>query len=129
ARTAVNAGDANTVFAGVLQMDGSEIRHAVGSDVVLRIAEFIEQLLLYGVGGNAAASAGVLGDGERSVRLGLDDRIADVGHIRNILPVDLAIPAGALGSALDDMARDGAGGQLVPLVVLPFEAVYHGRQR
>ena len=78
---------------------------------------------------HAAAGAGVLGDDEGAVGLGFDDRIADVRHVGNVLPIHLAVAAGTLRAAFDDVAGDGAGGELVLVVGLPAEAVDHGRQR
>ncbi len=42
------------------------------------------------------------------------------------MPVDLAIAAGALGAALDDVAGDGSGGEFIPIGRAPAEAVHHG---
>src|SRR5258708_34678435 len=75
---------------------------------------------------DAAAGAGVFGDDEGAIGLSFDDGIADVGHVGNVLPVDLAIAAGALGAALDDVAGDGSGGEFIPIGRAPAEAVHHG---
>ena len=67
----------------------------------------------------AAAGARMLGDDERAVGAGLDDRIADVGEVGNLPPVVQAVAAGALRAALDDVAGDDAGGEAVPVVGAP----------
>ena len=121
-RPAAHAADAHAIGAGIFEVDGGEIGHAIGRDVVARVADFVEKLLFHAVRIDAPAGAGVLGDGERSVGLGFHDGIADVGQIRNVLPIHLAIAAGALRAAFDDVPGDGAGGQLVVIVGLPAES-------
>ena len=68
----------------------------------------------------------MLGDYKRSIRLGFNDGITDVRHVRNVLPVHLTVAAGALRAAFHRVAGDGACGELVPLVRLPSEFVQHG---
>ena len=64
-----------------------------------------------------------------AVGFGFDNRIADIGEVRNGLPIHLAISAGALRAAFHGVSGDGAGGEPVPIVGLPAEFVNHGRQR
>jgi len=71
----------------------------------------------------------MLGHHEAAVRLGFDDRVADLLQLWNRLPVHLRVPSRGLRAALDDVPRDGAGRQLVPFIGPPAEAVNHGRQR
>ena len=47
----------------------------------------------------------------------------------NVFPIHLAVAAGALRAAFDDVSGDGAGGELVPVVRFPFELVDHRRER
>ena len=77
---------------------------------------------------HASAGGRVFGNDERAVRLGFHDGIADVGHVGNVLPVDLTVAARALRAALDDVAGDGSGGEFVPIGGAPAEAVHHGRE-
>ena len=64
----------------------------------------------------AAAGVRVLRDDERAVGARLDDRIADVREVGNVPPVVEAVAARALRAALDDVAGDDSGGELVPVV-------------
>ena len=110
-------------------MNGGEIGDAIRRDVFARIAHFVEQLLFDRCDGDAPAGARVLGEAERPVGLGFDDRIADVGQIRNRFPIHLAISAGPLRAAFDGVPGDGAGREPVPIVGLPPEFVNHRRER
>ena len=51
---------------------------------------------------------GVLGNDERSIGFRLHNRVTDVGHIRDGAPIHLAVTAGHLRSAFDDVSGDGA---------------------
>ena len=62
---------------------------------------------------------GMLHDDERPVSRRLDDRIADVGEIGDVLPVVQAVAAGALRAALDDVAGDDSGRETIPVVGAP----------
>src|SRR5579862_9422921 len=74
---------------------------------------------------DAAAGLVVLGDTEGSVRFGLDNRVSDVRHAGDALPVHLTISASALRAALDNMAGNRARSQLVVILRAPAEAVQH----
>ncbi len=78
---------------------------------------------------HAAAGACMLGDGEGAIGLGFDDGVADVRHVGNVLPIHLAVAAGTLRAAFDDVAGDRARREFVVIVGLPAEAVDHGRER
>ena len=70
-----------------------------------------------------AAGSRVLGDDKGPVGLGFDDGVADVGEIGEVLPVDLAVAAGGLGAAFNNVAGDGTGGEFVPIGFGPMELV------
>src|SRR5258707_6600191 len=103
--------------------------YAIRRDVAMRVAELVEKLLLYGIQRHAAAGRWVLGYDEAAIRFRLHDRVSDVGHVWNRLPVDLAVAAGTLRAALDDVAGDCAGRELVVFFRGPAEAMDHRRQR
>ena len=65
---------------------------------------------------------------EVAVRIGFDDREADVGEIRNRLPIDLAVATARLCPALDDVTCYGSGCKFVPLFGTPSELVDRRRQ-
>lgn len=71
----------------------------------------------------------MLGDHEGASGLDFGDGIADRGVIRNRFPIGLAVAAGGLRAALDYVAGDDSGGELVPFVGLPSEAVNHRCKR
>src|SRR5207237_10408171 len=58
-----------------------------------------------------------------------DNRVADVRQIGDRLPLELTVAARALRAALDDVARDCAGGEPVPIVRAPTELVHERRER
>src|SRR5471030_2288564 len=116
---AANAPDAHTVRTRIFQVNAGEIGDAIGRDVILRIAQLVEQLFLDAVGVDAASRGGVFGDAETAVGFGLDDGVADVRHVGDGLPIHLAVAAGALRAALDDVAGDGSSGQFIVVVGLP----------
>jgi hypothetical protein len=109
-------------------VERGEVDHAIRGHVLARVADFVEELLLHTVGVDAPAGAGMFGHGERSVRLGFHDGVADVGQVRDVLPVHLTVAAGALRAALDDVSGDDARGELVIVLRPPAEAVDHGRE-
>jgi hypothetical protein len=74
-----------------------------------------------------AAGVGVLGDDELAVRLHLGDRIADVEHRRDALPVG-EVAAGHLRAALEEVPGGDAGGEAVPVVPRPAELVHQRRE-
>src|SRR2546430_12942478 len=51
----------------------------------------------------------------------LDDGVAHVRQVRDLLPIDEAIAARALGTALDGMPGDRPGGEQVPRIGAPPE--------
>src|SRR5580658_10812631 len=71
----------------------------------------------------------MLGDVKSAIGLSLDNWIADVRHVRDALPIHLAVAAGALRSALDNMSRDCSSREFVPLFRLPVKAMDHGSKR
>ena len=128
-RTALDAGEAHAVLPRLRQADGREIGDAIGCDVGRGIPHLVHELLGDARHADAAAGVRVLGDLEAAVRMGFHDRVADVREVRDALPVHAAIAPAALGAALDGVARNGAGGELVPVVGAPAEGVHHGRER
>ena len=77
---------------------------------------------------DAPSRPGMLGDSKAAVRLGFDNRVPDIRHVRNGLPVNLAITARRLRAAFHDVAGDRAAGQLVELVRLPTKPLDHGSE-
>ena len=65
----------------------------------------------------------MLGDHEGASGLDFGDGIADRGVIRNRFPIGLAVAAGGLRAALDDVAGHHPAGQFVPIVEAPAELV------
>ena len=106
---APDTGKAHAVRAGLFQLDGGKVRDTIGGDIRMRIAQLIQKLLGDGIHRDTATSSGVLGDHERAVRLGFNDRVADVCVVGDGLPIYLAIAAGALRAALHGVSGDGAG--------------------
>src|SRR5690606_1110238 len=119
-----DAVDAHAVGGLLLQPDRREVGHAVGRDVVAGVADLVAELLGDGGRRGEAAGAGVLGGGGGAMGPGLDDGEADLGHVRDGLPVG-EVAAGGLRAALEDVAGDGAGGHPVPVVLGPAELVDH----
>ena len=70
----------------------------------------------------------MLGDDECAIGLGFDDRVADVVHAGNALPIDLAVSTGRLRPAFNDVAGDRARGEPVPIRIAPIKVMNHGRQ-
>src|SRR5262252_6904669 len=124
-RATFYAGNADAVFAGLLQPDRSEIGDAVRRDVIFRIAHLVHQLLSNAGYCDSPAGSRVFCDHEGSVLAGLDNRVADVPEIGDRLPIDLAIAARRLRAAFDDVTGDRPGGDLVPVVESPAEFVDH----
>src|SRR4051812_8190651 len=71
----------------------------------------------------------MLGDRERAVSFRLDDRIADIGEVGNILPIVETIAARTLRAALDDVAGDDTGSHEVVILRRPSELVAKWRHR
>src|SRR5207244_11886404 len=93
------------------QTNRREVRDAVRCDVFRWIAHLVHELLGHPGDVDPPAGTGVLGDLERAVRGRLDDRIPYVGQVGSRLPILQAVPAAALGSALDRMPSHGSRGQ------------------
>src|SRR5688572_21644869 len=66
---------------------------------------------------------------ERSVRRRFNNRKPDFRETRNAFPFVLAIAAGALRAALDNMTGDSAGSEPVPIVRSPSKLMYQWCQR
>ena len=111
-RPAFDAEDANPIAALVFQPNGREIRDAIRRDVLVRIAHLINQLFLDRRNDDPAAGAFMFCDHECAVRRRFDDRKSDVRQIGNAAPLVLAISAGALRAAFDDVTGDRAGRQI-----------------
>ena len=71
----------------------------------------------------------MLDDIEAAVGAGFDDRVADVGHVGDPLPVVQTIAATTLRPALDDVSRDRPGGDLIPGVGSPPKCMHQRPQR
>src|SRR5688572_8905470 len=65
---------------------------------------------------------------ERSVRRRFNNRKPDFRETRNAFPFVLAITAGTLRAALDNVTRDSAGSEPVPIVRGPPKLMYQWGQ-
>src|SRR5580765_3745257 len=106
-----------------------EVGNSIRSYVVSRIADLIQQLLGHSSHIHAAASAGMLGNNKRAIVLSFDDWITNVGKVGNALPIRLAVPARALRATLNHMPRNGACGNVVPVIGFPAELAHHRAKR
>src|SRR5579885_297726 len=70
----------------------------------------------------------MFGYAEAGVGAGLDNRVADIRHVRNRLPIYLGVAAGCLSATFNNVPGDRTGGQAVPVLLVPIELVNHGRQ-
>ncbi len=61
----------------------------------------------------------MFGDNKSAVGRGFNDRETDVGEVGNAAPLVLAVAAGTLRAALNDVPGDCAGSDLVPIVRQP----------
>src|SRR2546422_6501336 len=93
-----------SIISRLFKLNSREVGDAIGSDVLARVPHLVKKLFLDRRNSNPPARTFVLGDDERPIRLSLDDRIADVRHVRNRLPIDQAIPAGALRAAFNSVS-------------------------
>ena len=124
---AAGAAYPDPVFAVLGQGDAGEVADHVRENIGARVADFVEHLLAHRGRGHQAAGAGRFGDHERAVLVALGDREAHVVKVRHLAPVG-EVAAGALGAAFDHMAGQGALGELVVVVVGPFEFVHQRAQ-
>src|SRR6476646_9737408 len=104
-----DAKDADAILACLLKMDAGKIGDDIRRDVLMRIAHFVEQLLLDRLNAYATAGAFMLGDNKSAVRRSLDDRKADIRHIGNVRPIVLTVTARGLCTAFNDVTGDRAG--------------------
>src|SRR5690348_3906811 len=103
------------------ELDRREVSDHVRSDVRVRIAHLIDELLGDSRYRHTAARSGVLRHDESTVRRRLDNWIADVREIRNVAPIVQTIATRTLGAALDDMSGDDPGREHVPVFGSPTE--------
>src|SRR4029079_9804143 len=89
-----------------LELNRREVSDHVGCDVRMWIAHLVDQLLRYQRKRDRTTSVWMLRDDERPISRRLDDGIADVGEIGNVLPIVEAVAARALPTALDGVSRD-----------------------
>ena len=90
----------------------------------MRVAHFVDELFRDRSDVDPASRPGMLDEIERAIAPRLDNRVADVRHVRDRAPVAQAVSPAALRSALDDVARDGARGDLIPGVARPAEGMH-----
>ena len=105
----------------------AEVAGHVGQQIGRRVADLVQHLLGDRGAQDAAAGAFGLGQREAAVGMALDDGVADVGPVRNLLPVGVQ-PTGRLAAAFDDVPGQAAAGQFVVLVGGPAELVHQGPQ-
>ena len=91
----------------------------------MRITHFINQLLFDRRNIDAAAGSFMLGDYKGSVRRRFGDRKSDVSKVGNGLPLILAVAAGALRAAFDNVTCDRSGSKFVPIISSPAELMHH----
>src|SRR5437667_5305626 len=106
-------------------MNGRGLSNALRSNVLAGIAQLVKRLFLDRRDRDAPAGAIVFGDDESSVRTCFDDRVADVSHIRNRLPIDQTVAPCALSATFDGVTGDRSRCELVPIVGRPLELVNH----
>ena len=100
----------------------AEIAHHIRQQITAGVANFIQQLLGHRCPQYLATRARRLVHHKAAVRLAIDDRVADVVPIGNVLPIGVQ-PAGGLATALDDVTGQTAARQLMKVVLLPAKRV------
>ena len=126
---ALDPGSPHPVRPLLFKLYRREVSNSIRRNVVLRIADLIQQLLRHSCHIHAAASAGMLCNNKRAIVLSFDDWITNVGKVGNALPIRLAIAARALRATLNHMSRNRSCGNAVPVVGLPAKLAHHWAKR
>ena len=103
-------------------MQPGEVTYNIRQHISLRVTDFIQHL--FSNDGRCDQTTGVcgLGDGEGTVGLALDNRIADMRPVRHLFPV-CEQPTGPLCAAFDDVPGERSCAELVILVRAPVKLV------
>src|SRR4029078_7737298 len=123
------SGDSNYIGTGLLKLNRREVPYTIRRDIPFPFAHLVHQLLYYSGIGDSASGARVFGDRECPVFACFNDWVTNVPEIGYRLPIALAVSAGALCPAFDDVTGDRTSGESIPVIRRPFELVYHRSQR
>src|SRR5205807_1044827 len=124
-RSALDSINANTVPPFVLETHGSEIRNAIRRNVLARITHLINQLFFDSGNNYPAAGAFMFRNNKGAIGRCFDNWKTYSCEIGDAAPLVLAVSAGSLRAAFDNMAGDGAGSQPIPIVYGPAKLVNH----
>ena len=124
-RLARCAAHSHAIVAEIFDRQRKERNRDVGAEIVVRVADFVDELFLYRHRRDAAARAARLGDDAASVFGDFDDRKSDVRGVGHVEPVG-ADAAGDLRAAFDQMAGDRRAGQSIEFIVAPAEVMDAG---
>src|SRR5262245_3707830 len=121
-------GDA--IRAYLLEPDVGDVDNAIGSDVVRRIVNLIEQLLAAGRNIDATPIDVELADRDAAVRRDVGKGIAEAGQILDLLLPRVGKTAAVdLRGALEEMAGHKTGSQKLPIIVAPPQFVQGGGKK
>src|SRR5580765_3758766 len=124
-----NAKNLDAVFTRIGELYRCKIGDDIRRDVFVGIAHFIKELFFYGLNIDTPAGAVVLCDDEFTIGRRLDYRETDIRHIRDRLPIVLAVAAARLGTTFDNVPGDRPSRDLVPVVKSPAEFMYQRSER
>ena len=127
-RGSAGTADFHPVGPQLLDAHLAEVAAHVGQLVGPGVSDLVEQLLGHGGTQHAPARALGLGEDEAAVGMALQHGVADVGPIRDVLPVGVQAARG-LAAALDEMPGQAARGQQVVVLRRPAELVHQRPER
>src|ERR1019366_6162826 len=116
-----------TVRTYLIEPDAGEVGHPVWHQIVSRISNFIEQVLLHGPLINAAAGPGKFGDLRGSIAGEFDDGKANLAHSRHFRPSRRHASGHGGGTFREMTDGDGRRNAICMLrVVFPAELMHYG---
>ena len=124
---ALDAAHADAVLAHLSQGGVADVDIDVGGQIVGRIVDLIQELLLAALLADDTAAVGSLGD-LHGVLGQLGNGEAQLVHAGHVAPVIHVVAAGALAAALQKMAGHNTAGEVVPIVCSPAELILQGSQ-
>ena len=124
---ALDAADADTVVTHLGDGSMADIHVDIRGQVVGRIVDLVQELLLAALFADDAAAVGSLGD-LKGIIGQLCDGEAQLVHAGDIAPVVHIVAAGTLTAALQQMACHDAAGQIIPIVSSPAKLVLQRSQ-
>ena len=127
-RKAHSAGHTHTLGAELLDAHLPEITTHIGQQISTRVADFIKQLLGHGGAQNLAAGARGFMQFKAAIGKAIDDRVADIWPIGNVLPIGVQAPRG-LAAAFNDVPGQTAAGEQVVILWAPIKFVHQRPQR